>query len=432
MTSRALSASIIFQVIEQSQSLNGLFDRELARCSLKDRGLTQELCYGVIRLLPRLDYWARQLMDKPLKGKYRTGHYLILAGLYQLFYMRIPAHAAVSETVQASRELKLGQFSKLINGVLRNAERRHDELMELINQQPSLQSCHPKWLSEQIEQAYPEKYHDILQANNQRAPMWLRVNQHAITTTEYLAKLVEADISAFPCPDTPDGLRLEHPVGVTKLPGFHQGWVSVQDGAAQMAARLLDPQPNDKILDACAAPGGKTCHLLERQPSIKLTAIDVDAQRLTRVQENLDRLNLQAILRVADASKPQLWSDGPYDRILLDAPCSATGVIRRHPDIKWLRRQEDIAALVVLQQQILTALWGELKVGGTLLYATCSILPAENNQQIAGFLADHSDAQLLPIHIDETPQSPGWQILPGELHKDGFYYARLQKRPNAG
>ncbi|CAG9295314.1 16S rRNA (cytosine(967)-C(5))-methyltransferase RsmB [Celerinatantimonas diazotrophica] len=428
LCARSLAATISYQVIEKNQSLSTQLDQQLIRCPAKDRPLVQELCYGVIRLLPRLDYWTRQLMDKPLKGKYRCAHFLILVGLYQLFYTRIPPHAAVSETVQASRELKLSNFSKLINGVLRSAVRKRDELMDAISNIPSLQFCHPKWLSQAIESAYPDHWQAILSANNERAPMWLRVNQRHQSTTDYLARLNDEQLKAYPSSLAVDALRLEQPVNVHKLPGFEQGDVSVQDGAAQMAARLLDPQPGEKILDACAAPGGKTGHLLEIAEHLDVMAIDVDQQRLSRVQENLTRLQLKANLKVADATEPQHWSNGPYDRILLDAPCSATGVIRRHPDIKWLRRHDDIATLAKLQRSILNALWQELKPGGTLLYATCSILPDENRSQIANFLAQQQDAELIAINDMDTQEQPGWQILPGEQHMDGFYYARLYKR----
>lgn len=427
LTARALSALITYQVVEKSQSLSQLLDRQLERAPAQDRSLVQELCYGVIRLLPRLDYWARQLMDRPLKGKYRQGHYIILIGLYQLYYMRIPAHAAVGETVQASRELKLGNFSKLINGVLRSATRRQEELMASFEQQPTLHHCHPKWLVNAIKTAYPEKADSILRANNERAPMWLRVNQRHHSTSDYQAQLTDRTIEASSSDLASQALCLKHPVNVHMLPGFDNGDVSVQDVAAQMAAQLLDTQPNERVLDACAAPGGKTCHILERTEPLTLTAIDVDAQRLQRVSENLDRLQLDATLMAADASDLQSFNGQTFDRILLDAPCSATGVIRRHPDIKWLRRADDIQALAKLQSEILQTMWQILKPGGTLLYATCSILPEENSTQIAAFLQTHPDAQLQILHADETTEHPGWQFLPGEYGNDGFYYAKLYK-----
>lgn len=426
-SARALSARLTFQVVEQSQSLSQILDRSLTECPEKDRGLTQEISYGVIRLLPRLDFWTRKLMEKPLKGKYRQGHFLILVGLYQLFYMRIPAHAAVSETVQASRELKLGNFSKLINGVLRSADRRRDELLAEVEDKPTLQACHPGWLLEKINQYYPDDAPTIIAANNDRAPMWLRVNAQRFSRDAYQQLLSEQQLESSADGFADSALRLEQPVNVHKLPEFESGAVSVQDGAAQMAAQLLDPQPGERILDACAAPGGKTCHLLERQSDLDLTAIDIDEHRLTRVRENLQRLGLQANVFAADASKPEEWAGQPYDRILLDAPCSATGVIRRHPDIKWLRRAADIEALAKLQGEILRALWQWLQPGGTLLYATCSILQDENSQQIRQFLQETADAELVPIREGESIDQPGWQILPGQQQMDGFYYARLCK-----
>lgn len=425
-SARALSARLTFQVVEQSQSLSQILDRSLTECPEKDRGLTQEICYGVIRLLPRLDFWTRKLMEKPLKGKYRQGHFLILVGLYQLFYMRIPAHAAVSETVQASRELKLGNFSKLINGVLRSADRRRDELLAEVEDKPTLQACHPGWLLEKINQYYQDDAPAIIAANNDRAPMWLRVNAQQFSRDAYQRLLSEQSLESE-AGLSDSALRLAHPVNVHQLPEFENGAVSVQDGAAQMAAQLLDPQPGERILDACAAPGGKTCHLLERQSDLDLTAIDIDEHRLTRVRENLQRLGLQANVFAADASKPEEWAGQPYDRILLDAPCSATGVIRRHPDIKWLRRAADIEALAKLQGEILRALWQWLQPGGTLLYATCSILQDENSQQIRQFLQETADAELVPIREGESIDQPGWQILPGQQQMDGFYYARLCK-----
>lgn len=427
LSARALSIHLVYQVVEQNQSLSQLFDRELSRCPAKDRGLTQELSYGVIRLLPRLDYWAKQLMDKPLKGKYRQGHYLILVGLYQLFYMRIPAHAAVGETVQAGRELKLGSFIKLFNGVLRSASRRKDELLSMIEQHPTLQNCHPKWLCNKLQQSYPDDWQQIMKANNTKAPMWLRVNQSRIPIEDYQEQLSKKGIHSYRHEQSQSALRLESPTSVQNLPGFDDGLVSIQDGAAQMAAQLLAPKPNEHILDACAAPGGKTCHLLEIQPSIDLTAIDIDQNRLNRIQENLERLHLHAHVKVADASQPEAWAEAPFDRILLDAPCSATGVIRRHPDIKWLRRADDIQTLVELQRQIIDVLWEWLKPGGTLLYATCSVLPEENTHQIAAFLKKHDDARLSVIQPEETLENPGWQLRPQAQGMDGFYYARLVK-----
>lgn len=426
---RALAADILFQVVEQNQSMSQLVNRELTRTKLRDRALVQELCYGVLRWLPRLEFMIGQLMAKPLKGKQRRGHFLLMVGLYQQLYTRVPAHAAVSETVNGAGDLRLGQLRKLINGVLRNADRQRDELLSQIDGNPALEYCHPKWLLKRLQQAYPQQWRELVTQNNQRAPMWLRVNQQQGTTAQYLARLNDAEINAFPSSFSPTALCLETPCSVERLPSFEQGAVSVQDAAAQQAAILLNSQPGDIVLDACAAPGGKTCHILEHQPQIaELVAIDSDDTRLKRVDENLRRIGLKAKLICADASQPEQWAKQTFDRILLDAPCSATGVIRRHPDIKWLRRDSDINELVKLQRQILVKLWERLKPGGTLLYATCSILPDENTQQIAAFLAEQSDAELIPLHPDDTKQKPGWQLLTGLEQSDGFYYAKLRKK----
>ncbi len=262
--------------------------------------------------------------------------------------------------------------------------------------------------------------------------MWLRVNQQHYTSEQYQAMLVEAEIEIANVDVNSQAIELSKPLDVAKLPGFDQGWVSVQDGAAQQAARLLDCQPNDVVLDCCAAPGGKTCHIIEQTPDIaSMTAIDIEEARLTRVHENLARLNLKAKVIAADAASQDWWSGEQFDRILLDAPCSGTGVIRRHPDIKWLRKADDIDKLVILQQQILANIWSLLKPGGTLLYATCSVLPQENSQQISNFIEQNPDAQLIAINgnnLDTDENAIGWQLLPDDENMDGFYYAKLLKQ----
>ncbi|WP_432468557.1 16S rRNA (cytosine(967)-C(5))-methyltransferase RsmB [Agarivorans sp. Z349TD_8] len=428
INARAAAANILFQVVDQGQSLSQMLPRVLPQVVARDHALVKELCFGVLRWLPRFEAVLQQLMDKPLKGKIRNGHFLLMVGLYQLFYMRVPAHAAVSETVSATQQLKLHSLKKLVNGVLRNAERQREQLEPQLTANDSLQFCHPSWITKRLKAAYPQRWQDILSANNQHAPMWLRVNALQGTTLDYQQQLNQLEIGSQHSELAPQALCLEKAQAVNKLPDFAQGAASVQDGAAQMAAALLDAQAGERVLDACAAPGGKTCHILELQPQLaELVAVDTEQTRLNRVSENLQRLQLKATLHCADASQPERWNQQPFDRILLDAPCSATGVIRRHPDIKWLRREADIAELVKLQQQILTALWQHLKPGGVLLYATCSVLPEENYQQIAVFLQQTADAELLPINQNETAQQPGWQLLPGDNNMDGFYYARLRK-----
>lgn len=430
MKTRANAAQVLFLVVDQGQSLSAVLPAAQQQVAVRDRALLQELCFGTLRWLSRLEAIAGQLMNRPLKGKQRPLHFLLLVGLYQLLYTRIPAHAALSETVNACRLLKGESFRGLLNGVLRNVQRNQEELLSTVDQQDSSRYAHPVWLIKKLQAAYPRHYQQILEQNNQRPPMWLRVNVRHQDRQHYLQRLEEAQIAVAQVDEAGSGICLLQACDVELLPGFADGDCSVQDAAAQRAAWLLNPQPGDLILDACAAPGGKTAHLLEQEPQLAgVIAVDADAQRLHRVGENLRRLKLQAQVLHGDASQPDTWWSGPeFDRILLDAPCSATGVIRRHPDIKWLRRPADIAELVALQAKILSALWCKLKQGGTLLYATCSVLPEENCEQIRAFLCSHPDARLVPLHAGDTEQTPGQQLFPGDGNMDGFYYAKLTKQ----
>jgi 16S rRNA (cytosine967-C5)-methyltransferase len=430
MNVRAIAAKVLNQVVEKGQSLSQALPAIQQDLSPKDKALVQMLCYGVLRTLPRLDFFCRSLMKKPLTGKQRDLHFLILVGIYQLLYTRIPSHAAVGETVDGAKALKKPALKGMVNGVLRSFLREQESLIEKADQQPALLYCHPSWLVKRLQVAYgEEKAAQIMSANNEQAPMWLRVNARFHERDQYLALLNAEDKKAEIAEFNVNALCLKNACDVYQLPGFEAGWVSVQDGAAQLAAHYLDAQPNDLILDACSAPGGKTVHTLELQPDLKqMVAVDFDEKRLLRVQENLQRLNLQATVIQGDASKPDNWWSGEqFDRILCDAPCSATGVIRRHPDIRWLRRDSDIDELVLLQKNILHALWKKLKPGGVLLYATCSILPDENNLQINNFLEATSDASLIPLSIQYNGQMTSRQILPNEQKMDGFYYAKLQK-----
>ncbi|MEL0660440.1 16S rRNA (cytosine(967)-C(5))-methyltransferase RsmB [Psychromonas arctica] len=430
MNVRAIAAKVLNQVVEKGQSLSQALPAIQQDLTPKDKALVQMLCYGVLRTLPRLDFFCRSLMKKPLTGKQRDLHFLILVGIYQLLYTRIPSHAAVGETVNGAKALKKPALKGMINGVLRSFLREQESLIEQADQQPALLYCHPSWLVKRLQAAYgEEKAAQIMTDNNQQAPMWLRVNSRFHDREQYLALLTEQDKKADVAEFNDNALCLENACDVYQLPGFSEGWVSVQDGAAQLAAHYLDAQPNDLVLDACSAPGGKTVHTLELQPKLKqMVAVDFDEKRLLRVKENLERLNLEATVIHGDASKPDEWWTGDqFDRILCDAPCSATGVIRRHPDIRWLRRDSDISELVSLQKNILSALWKKLKPGGVLLYATCSILPDENDLQIKGFLESTSDASLIPLSAQYNESTKGRQILPNEQKMDGFYYAKLQK-----
>ena len=431
MNARLAAVRALSLVLDQGHSLTNALDEVLPPINKPaDRALIQAMSYGVLRWYPRLLALTRQLMRKPLKARDNDVQWLLLVGLYQLIYMRIPDHAAVSETVAATRAMQKPWARALVNGVLRNYQRQAEALQQQVDQSPSSRYAHPDWLLNLLQRCWPDDWQTIVTANNQQAPMTLRINNRQCERDAYLIELSRRGLNATLTPFTTTGITLENPAPVEALPGFSNGDISVQDGAAQLAAQLLDAQPGERILDACAAPGGKTAHILESQPDLQtLVALDIDAQRLDRIAENLSRLHLQATLITGDASQAESWWDQhPFDRILLDAPCSATGVIRRHPDIKVLRRADDIAKLVTTQQNMLRALWPLLKPDGMLLYATCSVLPQENTQQLEQFLATTNDAVLLPIDAAWGHEMPvGKQILPGENGMDGFYYACLHK-----
>jgi 16S rRNA (cytosine967-C5)-methyltransferase len=425
MNVRALAAKAIYEVLEKGMSLSvALPDQQQHLQNGKDKALLAELCYGVMRQLPQLDKCVSDCLAKPFKGKQRILHQLLIVGCYQLYFTRIPAHAAISETAEACRQLRFDGLVKVVNGVLRTIQRQDGALN---TDSETLRFNTPAWFIKRLQQAYPDHWQNIIEQSHQRPPMWLRNNQQSQTRDAYLAALAQHDIPAQAGPSQ-DAILLEGAKDVAALPDFMQGAASVQDGAAQWAATLLAPMADELILDACAAPGGKSCHLLELAPDINLVAVDFDQKRLARVQQNLDRLHLKAQLIHGDAADiPSWWQGQQFDRILLDAPCSATGVIRRHPDIKWLRKNSDIEELANLQKQILDHCWQWLKPGGCLLYATCSILPQENSQQVELFLTRTPDASLVPIEQQTHLDDIGWQILPGQDNMDGFYYARLVK-----
>lgn len=429
MKARRAVLKILGMVIDDGRSLSRALDQVLSQVEERERPLTQEMAYGVLRFYHRLQGLSQTLMDKPLKSKERDIQYLILLGMYQLLYMNIPAHAAVNETVNTLKSLKKPWARGLLNALLRRVQREQTQIQQAIEQHETWRYSHPEWLLKRLQLAWPEHWQAIAEANNQRPPMVLRVNQRQQDRASYHSLLEQAGIPASPSPYVDSALFLDKPGDVHQLPGFARGAVSVQDSAAQLAAQLLDARAGETILDACAAPGGKTAHILERNRDINLDALDVDKQRLQRVEENLQRLQLQANVICGDAAEPDDWWNGTaYDRILLDAPCSATGVIRRHPDIKLLRRDDDIDNLVALQGRILRALWAILKPGGYLLYATCSILPDENSQQVEAFLQQQDDALEVPIAARwGVACNAGRQILSGNDNMDGFYYALLQK-----
>lgn len=430
MNPRLAAALALAQVLQGKASLAGTLPGLLPKVAARDRALAQDLAFGAARWQPRLALLAEKLLRKPFKASERDLEALLLVGLYQLFHTRIPAHAAISETVACAAKLHKTFAKGLLNAVLRNAQRRGQALLDELAGDPVLLSAHPHWLLGQLQEAWPDHWPGICAANNQHPPLCLRVNSLLGSRQAYLERLTALGIQAAPCRWAPHGIRLVSPCPVEQLPGFAEGWVSVQDEAAQLAAGLLELAPGQRVLDACAAPGGKTCHLLESQPQLaRLIALDLEPARLRRVDENLRRLGLQANLVAADARDTAAWWDGrPFARILLDAPCSATGVIRRHPDIKLTRQMADIAPLASLQGELLDRLWPTLEAGGLLLYATCSLLPTENRQVIQAFLQRTKDAFEAPIDGDfGLAQSHGRQLLPEPQGPDGFYYAKLRK-----
>lgn len=423
---RADAAWVLYQILELGKSSRECLPLAQARHSAQDSAWLQEMVMGVLRQLPLLQTWLRERLDKPLKGNKKIIEHLLLIGMYQLKFTRVSEHAAINETVNGTAPLGGAALKGLVNGILRNVQRESFDIQSL---DPIIASGMPKWLFKQLANAYPNDIDSIIANTNAIAPIWLRVNRRKCSLSQFTEALDKHQLRYKLTASHPDAVILESRLDVTAIPGFEEGWFAVQDGAAQLAAPYLAPQPKDRILDCCAAPGGKTGHILELQPELSTcVAVDADHLRLERVSENMKRLGHQPIILQGDASLPNTWWDGEhFDRILLDAPCSATGVIRRHPDIRWLRKRADIDNLTELQSKILDSLWPTLKPGGVMLYATCSILPSENALQIASFLSRTPDAKLDPIAPSETTQFPGRQILPGESQMDGFYYARLIK-----
>ncbi|AMB77564.1 MULTISPECIES: 16S rRNA (cytosine(967)-C(5))-methyltransferase RsmB [Pseudomonas] len=430
MNPRLAAAKALTAVLNGKASLNSSLPLQLDKVEARDRGLTQDLAFGTARWQPRLSALANKLLQKPFKAADADVEALLLVGLYQLLYTRIPAHAAIGETVGCADKLKKPWAKALLNAVLRNAQRESEALLTELEHDPVVRTAHPRWLQKSLKAFWPQQWEAICAANNAHPPMILRVNRRHKTRDAYLQLLVESGIEAQPCVFSQDGIVLAEPCDVRNLPGFAEGWISVQDEAAQLAADLLDLAPGQRVLDACCAPGGKTCHILEVEPELAgVVAVDLEAKRLVRVRENLERLGLSAELIAADGRDTATWWDGkPFQRILLDAPCSATGVIRRHPDIKLTRQPDDIAALATLQGELLDAMWPTLEVGGILLYATCSTLPTENTEVIEAFLARTPGARELDIAGQFGIKQPhGRQLLAQEGGHDGFYYAKLIK-----
>ncbi|WP_461520292.1 16S rRNA (cytosine(967)-C(5))-methyltransferase RsmB [Porticoccus sp.] len=434
MNVRVAAAQIIAAILQDEGSLSSLLPVYLSKVDERDRGLLQQLCYGTLRFYPRLNAYLKLLLAKPFKAKDLDIEAILACSLYQLLETRVPPHAAVNEAVATTIALKKSWAKGLVNAVVRRFLREQNALSEKLAGNDVFRTAHPAWLLALLEEAYRDQLDNIIAANNQQPPMVLRANRRHISRDDYCARLESAGIIAHPTPFSPDGLLLEQPCDVLALPGFSEGDVSVQDEAAQLAASLLNATPGQRILDACCAPGGKTGHLLELLDGCgDVLALDMAPQRLQRVEENLERLGLQAELIAADAQATADWWDGrPFDRILLDAPCSASGVIRRHPDVKLLRKPADIAKLASLQLALLQALWPLLADDGMLLYATCSVLPQENDRVIENFVRATPD-----VTVEAVPTSAGMatsmgrQLLPQLQGHDGFYFALLKKAATA-
>lgn len=422
---RAVAASVI-AAVERGQSLSQCLPSALASLPATERPELQALCYGTCRWFHRLDGELNHRLKKPLRKPDRVVHHLMLVALFQLRHSQQATYAILNETVEACRALDKPHLTGLVNGVLRAAQREGEPQPVT----PTIQYSHPEWMVEKLRHNWPEAWAAILDANNAQAPMTLRVNASQISRADYLQWLTDTGIEAEPTQYAPYGIQLALPRGVDKLPGFADGAVSVQDEAAQLCTTILGLAPGQRVLDACAAPGGKTCAILEQCPELaEVIALDQSAERLPRVQENLDRMGLSATLMEADAANlEQWWDQSPFDRILLDVPCSASGVIRRHPDIKLLRREADITPLAAIQTGLLTSLWKTLRPGGRMVYATCSVFPQENHRIIQRFLKQESTARLLEPDVTwGIDTTAGRQLLPDSRSHDGFFYACLER-----
>ena len=422
---RVAAARVLDAVLHRGRSLRAELAAALPRLAdPRDRALVEAICFAALRNRARYDAALKAWMERPLPPRERPLRALLHAGFAQLDPLQLPAHAALAATVEAARALGRPHQAGLVNALLRRGQREGLPAVD-----PA--SAWPGWLLERLRADWPADADAMVQASATPGPMWLRVNRRAGSRDGYLERLRAAGIEAVVPGGLPDALRLAKAVPVALLPGFGEGAVSIQDGSAQLVADALAPPPGARVLDACAAPGGKAAHLLERDPALRLLALDIDPRRLQRIGQAFERLGLagQATLRAADAAVPGDWWDGePFDAVLLDAPCSATGVVRRQPDVLVHRREGDVAALVALQARLLDALWPTLAPGGTLLYATCSILREENARQVEAFLERTPDAVAEPLdprfgRID----GPGRQRLPGEDGMDGFFVARLRR-----
>lgn len=372
-----------------------------------------------------LETVVQTVLDKPLPKKHQDLKLLLILGISAAEFLNQPVYTSVNAAVETTKRLKKPWAKGLVNATLRTFQRTRQAVINEIRNEVALTN-HPQWILDRVDADWPNQKSDILAANNDPAPMTLRVHAEKQTRAAYQGLLAAKGLAATPCDLSPDGLILDQAAAVSDLPGFDEGWVSVQDSGAQLAAQLLQPKPFERILDACSAPGSKSCHLLELAPTLDLVSVDIDPDRLLRVSENFTRLGAPGDLRCLDLTQPQP-DLGTFDQILLDTPCSASGVIRRHPDIKLLRRPEDLATLIETQRQLLTQCWSLLRPGGSLLYVTCSIFRDENEDNLVWFLANNNNVEVLALPAVGVPRSIGVQLLPKKGGHDGFYYAHLKK-----
>lgn len=431
---RALSALIVQRVCYHATSLTDAFLIPEFKPYNDDNAFVKELCFGTIRFWIQLQAILKQLLEKPLKNSDKDIECLLCVGLYQILYMRIADYAIVDETVTATRALKKAWASKLVNKILRMtiSDTFQSTLSQLKEKSITTQYAHPNWIIDKIQSDFPEYWSDILNNNNKKAPLFLRVNSTKTTLEKFQQKLLKQKIKSEEVSGLSCAIKLTEAMPVEKIPGFSEGLFSVQDVSGQKVLDYLDLNEDHRMLDACAAPGSKTTHILENFPNIKLTAIDISENRLKKIKENCLRLRVsQQHLKLiaADASDvSSWWNKELFDRILLDAPCSASGVIRRHPDIKILRKKTDIKNLSEQQSNLLEKLWETLKTEGKLIYTTCSVFSDENEKVIEEFLASHTDAKTIPINNKwGINLKYGQQVITDDLDRDGFYYCVIQK-----
>ena len=427
---RALAARGLAEVALRGASLREVMERSAPKLpDPRDRALLMALLSEGARWWLRFDAAIDAMLAKPIRHKDPAIHALLVLGLVQLEILQLSDYAAVAATVEATRTLKRPALAGMVNAVLRRWQRERATHIARLDAQPTTRHAHPAWLATALQRDWPAQAEAVMAADNGEPPLMLRVNRQRSERGAFIARLQASGHEAHAHPWLADAVVLPHSTDVTRLPGFDDGAFAVQDGAAQVAADLAGLRDGLRVLDACAAPGGKACHLLERA-RIDLTALEFDAKRAERIRDNLMRLRLDAKVVIGDAgAPPAAWKQQPFDRILVDAPCSATGVLRRRPDVRLHRRESDIAAMGVQQRRIVSALWPLLAPGGRLVYITCSVLRAENEAVVSELLAAQRDAELVPFTLPVGQAAAvGWQILPGDGDLDGMYYAVLQKK----